>query len=229
MHTLVGGVVVHIAHHHYLAVGVVAQQRVFQGFYLLGGQLTIIRGGTTAGPVAYHSGDMLVGQGSAYGKEATGGTALVFLKVVNVGHQFYIAHGEEGGVVKQGTVDTTLVGTFNVHIFISTLGQRLLGNQRVEHLVVFNLAQTNEGAAHARQYVGAKFGQCARHVAQLVGIFHSVPTIRACRQKLNVVLTFVMASVEKVFLVVEGNAINRKLFLRLATCKHKAQKGQNRE
>ena len=72
-HRLVLRVVVHVAHDEYLHVRVVFHQRVYHQAYLPASLLTIERGGTTRRQVVDDDGDVLAGQRTADGEEATGG------------------------------------------------------------------------------------------------------------------------------------------------------------
>ena len=71
-HRLVGRVVVHIAHHHHLAVLVGTHKRVFQHTHLTCRNLTIGRRRETARPVAHDYRDMLSCHCSAHSEIATG-------------------------------------------------------------------------------------------------------------------------------------------------------------
>ena len=127
--------------------------------------------------------------------------------------QLNVFHRKEGGIIEQGTVYATAVGTLHVYEFNITCAKRFLGYQVFKSLGILHLRKANDGTAHPGKHISAQVGKCTRHVLQLVAILQSVPTIAASGQKLIVVLSHIMASVEEVFLIVEAYGIHRELLL----------------
>ncbi len=135
--------------------------------------------------------------------------------------QLHALHRKQARVVEHCTVDAALVGTFHMHIFIASRLEFRLSSKVVKHLGVLHLAHAYYGTSHAGQLVGAKVGKGTRHVVQLVGVFKFVPSVRTCRKKIVVVLSFVVIGVEEVFLIVETHCIHGKLACRSPKCDEK--------
>ena len=213
-HAVVGGVVVHVAHHHHLHGGVERQERVFHGAHLCGTPFAVARTAESAWQVAHDEGHWLAGQLARHGEEAAGVEGAVFGLAHHVGHQALGLFCEQLRIIEQGAVDAAAVGSLDVGKGIATLGQGLLLHKVFEHAAILHLAQSNDGASHMWQHVGAHVGQCARHVAQLVAIFQPIPFVGAAGQKVVIFFAGIVAGVKQIFLVVEAHGIDACLLLR---------------
>ena len=156
---------------------------------------------------------MLARKGAADGEETARGVVFRHRAFRNIWHQLYVAHSEESRIVEQRTVHPALVGTLDMSETESSFGERFLRHEVGEHLGVLHLAHSDGGASHPWQHVGAHVGKHTCHVAQLVGVFQTVPVIRSRRQELVVVLPHIMTCVEQVFLIVEPHGVSRVFLL----------------
>ena len=86
-----------------------------------------------------------------------------------------------------------------------------LGDEVVEHIVVLHLCHADEGTPHVRQHVGTHISEHTRHILQLAGILHAVPSLG--RQILIVVLACIVAGIKEIFLIVKAYGIHLKFLL----------------
>ena len=211
VHTLVGRVIVHVAHHEHLHVLVESQKTVLHRLGLACTRLAIERSGEAAGPVAHDDSHILTCQLATHGKEATGEEGTVLCLLLHIGHQFHIRNGEKSRIVEQRTVNAATVGTLYVAVLHAAALQRFLLDEGIQHFVVLHLSHADESTPHLRQLIGTHVGKHFGHVAQLVGVLHSVPPFG--RKILIVVLAFVVTGIEEVLLIIEAYGIGCKFLL----------------
>ena len=79
--------------------------------------------------------------------------------------------------------------------------------------MVFHLCQSDESTPHLRQLIRTHVGKRLGHVAQLIGIFHSVPSLG--RKIFIIILALIMASIEEILLIIKTYCIEIESFLPL--------------
>ena len=132
---------------------------------------------------------------------------------VHIGLKKHLVGGEEGGVVEQGTVDASLVGTLDVSIAEAPLLEWLLRDEGIQGTAVLHLRHANDAGPNARKLVGAHLGKHLGHVCQFMLVLHLVPMIGACGQEVEIVFPLIVNGVEEVLQVVESYGINAVLLL----------------
>ena len=129
---------------------------------------------------------------------------------VDVGNELGFDQAEGFGIVEQRHIDATTVGTVEVHIAITASGQGGLAQEVIEHVAVFDLAQTDDGGAGGIFLVaelGAEFAQDLGDVAEFGRVLLFCPLIRTGGQELVVVLAGIVLCVEEIFDVIESHSI----------------------
>ena len=210
MHTLIRRVIVHITHHENLHLRVLSEQTVLHHLGLARTALTIERTRETAWPVAHNHSHVFARHLATHRQETTGLEGRILRQFLHVRHQLHVLHPEERRVVEQRTVDAALIRTLDVaELHVARL-QRRLSRKILQHIGILYLGKTDEGTAHVREHIRTHISQGTRHVLQLTRIFHSVPALG--RQILIVVLTRIVASIEKILLIIKTHCIHLKLF-----------------
>ena len=161
--------------------------------------------------MAHDDSHILTCQLATHGKEATGEEGTVLCLLLHIGHQFHIRNGEKSRIVEQRTVNAATVGTLYVAVLHAAALQRFLLDEGIQHFVVLHLSHADESTPHLRQLVRTHVGKHFGHVAQLVGVLHSVPPFG--RKILIVVLAFVVTGIEEVLLIIEAYGIGCKFLL----------------
>ena len=206
MHAGVGRIIVHITHHEHFHSRIKTEQTVFYHLSLARSALAIERTGETAWPVAYDNRHILARQLPTYGEETTGLVGRILGEFLYVRHQSGVLHREECRIIEQRTIDASLIGTLDMaELHVSCLERRLRG-EIFQHVGILNLSQTDEGTAHVRQHIGTHVGKCTRHILELIGIFHTIPSLS--REILVIILTGIMAGIEEVLLIIETHSIH---------------------
>ena len=98
-------------------------------------------------------------------------------------------------VVDEGTVNASLVWTFDVNELVASLPHVGLSHEVVERVVVFHLAHAND-AGTVWQLVCTEVATCTSHIRTLVLIFVLSPMERAVWQEIVVVFALIVISVE---------------------------------
>ena len=115
----VHGVVVEVTHHHQLHTPMAAQKGVGQLAYLAGSMDAHGRLGSPGRPMVHHEADLLACQLAANNEEAASEVDGVALERFGE-HQLRTAWLEKLGVIEQGAIDTSLVGTLEMYLAVGT-------------------------------------------------------------------------------------------------------------
>ena len=124
---------------------------------------------------------------------------------------------EKARIVEQCAVHASTVGTFDVYELHAAVGQWLLCAEVGEAVSVLHFADSDDAASQPLQTFCSHISQDARHVGELVLIFHLRPVVVTVRQVLVIVLVLarfrveVMSDIKKVLEIVESNAIEPEL------------------
>ena len=210
MHTLVGRIIVHITHYKHLHLRIQAKQGVFHYLGLTGATLTIEGIGETTWPVTNDDSHIIPRHLTSHSKETTGIKGRILCQLLHIRNQLHVLHGKKSRIVKQSTVDASLIRTFNMAELNIARLQRRLGSQVSQYIGILNLGKTDEGTTYIRQYIRTHISQCTRHILQFTRIFLAIPALG--RQILIIILAGIMTGIKEVLLVVEANGIDLELF-----------------
>jgi hypothetical protein len=128
------------------------------------------------------------------------------------------------GIVKQSTINTTLIGTFDMYELKVTGLQGWLIAKVSQALGILNLSHTNSSTTNLGQLIGAHVGQHASHIMKLALIFLSIPLKCAFRHELIIVLTLIVSGIKKILKIIKTYAIYLLLLFILGLASH-----QNKE
>ena len=137
-HGGVVGIVVHISHHHHAHVRLGFHDAVCHMPHLLSSPVSELAFCCSAGPVAYHEGDVVPCQLALYSQVATGGMGGISI-LIDIWLEPTLLRSEELWVVEQGAVYTALVGTFYVDILVSSFLHSRLSCEVAQGVVVLHL------------------------------------------------------------------------------------------
>ena len=213
MHTLIGRIIIHIAHYKHLHILVDAKQTILDSLGLTSTRLTIERTRETAWPVTNDNSHILTCHFTTNRQETTSIISTILSLLLNIRHQLYILHREERRIVEESAINATTVWAFNMTVFHIAGLQRSLLYQIVQHLMVFHLCQSDESTPHLRQLIRTHVGKRLGHIAQLIGIFHSIPSLG--RKIFVIILALIMTSIEEILLVIKTYSIEIESFLPL--------------
>ena len=210
MHTLVGRIIVHISHHKHLHLWIQAKQGIFHSLGLTGATLAIEGIGETTWPVTNDDSHIIPRHLTSHRKETTGIKGRILCQLLHIRNQLHILHRKKSRIIKQRTVDASLIRTFDMaELHIASL-QRRLGSKVSQHIDILHLGKTDEGTTCIRQHIRTHISQGTRHILQLTRIFLAIPSLS--RQILIIILAGIMTGIKEVLLVVEANGIDLELF-----------------
>ena len=157
--------------------------------------------------MVHNDGNMLASQGATHHEETSGSATCILRARIYIRYKTGITQRKQGGIIKQGTIDASLIGTLDMDkLDVAGLERGLIDEIR-EATGVLDLGHTDGSTAYIGQEIGAQLGKHTRHVSQLVDILIARPVIRALGQELIVVLTLIMAGIEQILKIVEAYGI----------------------
>ena len=210
MHALAGRIIIHISHYKHLHFRIQTKQGIFHCLGLTGTTLTIERTRELTWPVTNDDCHIITRHLTSHREEATGIKGRILCQLLHIRNQLHVLHGKKSRIVKQSTVDASLIRTFNMaELNIASL-QRRLGSQVSQYIGILNLGKTDEGATCIRQHIRTHISQGTRHILQFTRIFLAIPSLG--RQILIIILAGIMTGIKEVLLVVEANGIDLELF-----------------
>ena len=210
MHTLVGRIIVHISHHKHLHLWIQAKQGIFHSLGLTGATLTIEGIGETTWPVTNDDRHIIPRHLTSHRKKTTGIKGRILCQLLHIRNQLHILHRKKSRIIKQCTVDASLIRTFDMtELHIASL-QRRLGSKVFQYIGILNLGKTDEGTTCIRQHIRTHISQGTRHILQLTRIFLAIPSLS--RQILIIILAGIMTGIKEILLIIESNGINLELF-----------------
>ena len=97
--------------------------------------------------------------GAADREEAACAECTVLLKLLYVRNEFHITQLKILGIIEQGTIDASHVGSLYVAILVASFPQWLLGDEVVEHVGVLHLRKSDNVAPLLSYLVGSHLSQ----------------------------------------------------------------------